>query len=92
MLWNEYEAGIGVRKAENKFMPLERGQVKKNHSKRKLVWGLVSTIFLVGKLSNEVIENIYYVYEHVSVTEIITDIRTYIKITAFQYNSRVNVA
>ena len=41
--------GIGGRNPENAFSPLDRGDVRENDPKRKVVWYLVSYLVLAGQ-------------------------------------------
>jgi hypothetical protein len=42
LLWDEYENGIGGRKAARLFSREERGKVKDNFHRRKIVWDCVA--------------------------------------------------
>ena len=59
ILWNDYEVVLVGKKTEKVFSTLERGQVKENYSKRKVVWDVVSYLVLAGQSSNTVTKNIY---------------------------------
>ena len=71
-LWNEYEFGIGGRKAAKDFTPQERGRVKHKYCRRKVVWDKVSVMVRSGWDANEAINKIYEVYgANQTVTKII---------------------
>merc|ERR1712238_564303 len=63
-LWNEWENGIGGRKAAKKFNTTERGMkyVKHNLSKRKPFWVLVNTMCNRGHTAKTAISFILEVY------------------------------
>ena len=63
-LWNEWEHGIGGRKAAKKFNATERGMryVKHNYSKRKPYWLLVNSMCNRGHTAKAAISLIYEVY------------------------------
>ena len=71
-LWNEYEFGLGGRKAAKDFTAQERGRVKYKYSRRKVVWNMVEEMVRGGYDSNEACNRIYQVYgPNQSVTQII---------------------
>jgi len=72
-LWNEYEFGIGGRKAARDFTPTERGgKNKHSYYRRKVVWDCVSTLVLAGWTANAACDRIYETYgRNQSVTNII---------------------
>ena len=77
VLWNEYEFGVGGRKAAKLFNAVERGRVKFNYSLRKHFWDLTTTMIRRGYSHNTAIDKIYSVYTtRISVTKILRKIRT----------------
>jgi hypothetical protein len=47
-LWQEYEFGIGSRKAARLFTAAERGRVKYTYHRRKVVWDQVALMIRAG--------------------------------------------
>lgn len=47
-LWNEYEFGLANRKAAKDFTAAERGQVKYNYHRRKVLWDKVAEMVRSG--------------------------------------------
>ena len=71
-LWNEYQFGIGGRKPAKDFTPNERGRVKHNYARRKVVWEKVDELVRRGYTAEVAIDRIYNVYgRSQSVTKII---------------------
>jgi len=63
MLWQEYEFGVGGRKAAKEFSAAERGRVKyMYYSKRKNVCDDISRLIWQGWLANAAIDRICDVY------------------------------
>ena len=77
ILWQEYEHGIGGRKAARYFTREERGhkKVKYTYCNRKKVWDLVDKMIRSGYTADSAIDKIYTVYGPLSVTKIIKQIR-----------------
>ena len=78
VLWNEWEFGIGGRKAAKMFSSSERGtkQVKFSYCLRKHFWDLVSKMILRGYTHTLAIDKIYDVYgTNLSATKILREIR-----------------
>jgi hypothetical protein len=77
-LWDEYQVGIGGRKAAHLFSQAERGG-KVKHSKycrRKVIWTMVSGLVRQGYTSDTAIDLIYSVYgQQISVTNILNQIK-----------------
>jgi hypothetical protein len=72
VLWQEYQAGIGGRKAARLFTPRERGQVKHKFSRRKVVWETVERLVRGGLQANVAIDRIYMTHgRELNVTRII---------------------
>ncbi|KAI2503968.1 hypothetical protein MHU86_10465 [Fragilaria crotonensis] len=62
-LWDEYQVGIGGRKAARLFSKAERGgKVKHKNCRRKVLWTLVSGLVRQGYTSDTAIDLIYSVY------------------------------
>ena len=61
-LWQEYEFGLGNRKAAKDFTPEERGRVKNLYSKRKIVWSKIADMVRGGWDANQACNRIYEVY------------------------------
>ena len=62
VLWNEYEVGIGGRKAAKLFNSAERGRVKHKYSLRKVFWDQVIKMIRRGYTAHTAIDKIYEVY------------------------------
>jgi len=62
ILWQEYQFGIGGRKAAKDFTAEERGAHKVTYSKRKIIWDKISTMVRASYTSDMAIEKIYTVY------------------------------
>ena len=76
VLWQEYEFGIGGRKAAKIFSAEERGKVKFNYSLRKHYWELMVRLIRSGHIFNTAIDKIYSVYDRSrSVTLILRELR-----------------
>jgi hypothetical protein len=76
-LWDEYQVGIGGRKAARLFSQAERGgKVKHKYCRRKVIWTMVSGLVRQGYTSDTAIDLIYSVYgQQMSVTNIINQIK-----------------
>jgi hypothetical protein len=61
-LWQEYQGGIGGRKAAKLFTPHERGQAKHKFCRRKVVWETVERLVKGGLDGNVAIDRIYLAY------------------------------
>lgn len=71
-LWEEYEFGVGGRKAAKRFSTRERGRVKYKYSRRKIVWDKIKDYIRRGHSHDNAIEEILTQYGHgQTVTEII---------------------
>jgi hypothetical protein len=68
VLWEEYERGIGGRRAARLFTREERGRVKHKYHKRKMVWDLILTLLRGGLTAQVAIDRIYdhygRIYDH----------------------------
>lgn len=72
VLWNEYEFGIGDRKAAKLFSSVERGRVKHKYSLRKVFWDQVIKMIRHGYTAHTAVDKIYEVYScRNSVTKIL---------------------
>jgi hypothetical protein len=77
-VWQEYQVGIGGRKAAKLFTAKERGgKVKLKYHRRKVVSSMVSGLVRVGlTAADRAIDQIYAVYgQQTSVTNIINGIK-----------------
>ncbi len=90
-LWQEYQCGIGGRKAAKLFTAKERGgKVKHKYHRRKVIWSLVSGLVRVGLTADTAIDQIYSVYGHqTSVTNIINAIKRDAKDGTLNPNLRI---
>jgi hypothetical protein len=71
-LWQEYEFGIGGRKAAKDFTAQERGRVKHKYTRRKAVWDKIGEMVRGGWTAQAAIDRIYFVYgQNLCVTHII---------------------
>ena len=61
-LWQEYEFGIGGRKATKLFTAAERGKCKHMYYRRKVFWDQVSLMIRAGHSADTAIDKIYDVY------------------------------
>jgi hypothetical protein len=76
VLWQEYEVGVGGRKAAKLFTRVEKGQVKFKYCRRKIVWDCIHRLVRSGHTSDNAIDEIYKVYgRSSSVTTIINRMR-----------------
>lgn len=62
VLWQEYEFGVGGRKAAKEFSSVERGRVKFKYCRRKIVWDCIHRMVRSGHTSDSAIDKIYEVY------------------------------
>jgi len=62
ILWDEYQNGIGGRKAARLFTAQERGRVKYKYSKRKVVWDMISARIRAGDTAQVACDRIYAAY------------------------------
>ena len=62
LLWSEYEFGIGNRKPAREFTAVERGRVKYNYHRRKVVWDKIAELVQAGWTSDMAIDAIYNAY------------------------------
>ena len=75
-LWEEYERGIGGRKAASLFTTQERGRVKYKYCRRKVVWDCISALVRAGFTAQVAIDRIYNVYGlNAPVTRIINQMK-----------------
>ena len=75
-VWQEYQFGIGGRKAAKNFTAQERGRCKYAYHRRKVVWEKVSEMVRAGYTADTAIDAIYGVYgRSASVTQIINGMR-----------------
>jgi hypothetical protein len=76
LLWDEYERGIGGRKAARLFSREERGRAKHKYHRRKVVWDCVAGLVRAGFSSEVAIDRVYQVYgENTTVTRIINKMK-----------------
>ncbi len=76
VLWEEYEQGIGGRRAARLFTRDERGRVKHKYHRRKMVWDLISILVRGGLTAQVAIDRIYDFYGRAeSVTTIINKMK-----------------
>ena len=72
VLWQEYEEGLGGRKAAKDFTARERGQVKAMYHRQKVVWDAVPMLVWAGHTAHVAVDMIYQSYgRSMSVTKII---------------------
>jgi hypothetical protein len=72
LLWDEYEQGIGGRKAARLFSRQERGRAKHKYHRRKVVWDCIAALVRAGFTAQVAIDHVYQVYgENTTVTRII---------------------
>jgi hypothetical protein len=75
-LWEEYEFGIGGRKAAKLFNTAQRGKNKYKYHRRKVIWDKIIQLIRRGHTYHTAIDEIYRVYGVEStVTEIINKMR-----------------
>lgn len=75
-LWEEYEFGVGGRKAAKRFSTRERGRVKYKYHRRKVVWDKIKELIRRGHSHHTAIDEIYRIYgEQSTVTQIINTMR-----------------
>jgi hypothetical protein len=76
-LWQEYQVGIGGRKAARLFTSRERGgKSKYKYHRRLVIWRIISGLVRGGMTADAAIDSIYAIYGHqTSVTIIINRIR-----------------
>jgi hypothetical protein len=75
-LWDEFEFGVGGRKAAKRFSTRERGRVKYKYHRRKVVWDKVQEMIRRGHSNHTAIAELYRTYgEKSTVTEIINMMR-----------------
>ena len=75
-LWQEYEHGVGGRKAARFFSHSERGRSKHKYHRRKVVWDLISGLVRQGHTADGGIDRIYAVYGgQTSVSNIINGLK-----------------
>ena len=75
-LWQEFQHGVGGRKAARLFSHSERGRSKHRYHRRKIVWDLVAGLVQQGHTADAGIDRIYAVYGgQTSVTNIINGLK-----------------
>jgi hypothetical protein len=82
-LWDEYQHGIGGRKAARLFTPQERAQphIKHKYQRRKFVWDIISHLMAADRRVHHAIDyreacqRIYAAYPGLSLTKIISRIQ-----------------
>ncbi|KAI2492284.1 hypothetical protein MHU86_22256 [Fragilaria crotonensis] len=75
-LWQEYQHGVGGRKAARLFSHSERGRSKHRYHRRKIVWDLIAGLVMQGHTADAGIDRIYAVYGgQTSVTNIINGLK-----------------
>jgi hypothetical protein len=76
VLWQEYEFGIGGRKAARLFTPAERGRVKYSYHRRKVVWDKMAELIRAGHTAQTAADLIYQAYgANTPTTRIINQMR-----------------
>ena len=76
ILWQEWELGIGGRKAARSFTAEERGRVKHTFTRRKAAWDAISNLVRSGLTADRAIDRLYDHYGRDSTTtQIINRIR-----------------
>lgn len=76
VLWQEYEFGIGGKKAAKDFTRAERGKCKFTYGRRKIAWDKIRDLICAGHTADVAIDMIYQAYGvGTSVTSIINSIR-----------------
>jgi Transcriptional activator of glycolytic enzymes len=76
ILWQEFQFGIGGRKAAKLFTREERGRCKYTYHRRKVVWDRIQTMIREGHTSETAIDTIYDRFgREKSVTKIINEMR-----------------
>ena len=76
ILWDEYQNGIGGRKAARLFTKEERGSCKFKYCRRKIVWDLIALHVNAGITAHRSCDMIYAHYgEQLPVTKIINSLR-----------------
>ena len=72
VLWQEFEVGIGGRKAARLLTRVERGRVKVQYCRRRVVWDTVAALVRAGFTAHTAIDKIYEVYgQDKTVTQIV---------------------
>jgi hypothetical protein len=90
VLWDEWEVGIGGRKAAKDFTPRERGAVKREYSRRLIVWEMISRLVRAHHTADHAVDLIYNTYgANKTVSEIIMLMRRDRKNGVFHPNLRV---
>ena len=75
-LWQEYQHGVGGRKAARLFSYSERGRSKHRYHRRKIVWDLIGGLVRQGHTADASIDRIYAVYGgQTSVSNIINGLK-----------------
>jgi hypothetical protein len=74
-LWDEYQNGIGGRKAAREFTRVERGRNKFKYCRRMVVWKCIQRLLERGGTVGTAVRRIHSVYGEVSVTDIINKMR-----------------
>lgn len=70
-LWDEYDNGIGGRKAAKNFTAHEKGQCTSTYCRRKVLWDLIQRVINhSGTDYRTAIEEIYGVYGYLSITKL----------------------
>jgi type II secretory pathway component PulF len=76
-LWEEYQNGVGHRKAAQLFMPSERAgraHIKHKYHHRKIVWDILSLLVNANVHFEEACEHVYAAYPGKSLTAITSSI------------------
>ena len=69
-LWEEFEFGLGGRKAARRFTPHERGQVRLKYSRRKVIWGVLERLVRSGYTARAACDNIYEAYGKTTISNL----------------------
>jgi hypothetical protein len=76
LIWDEYQQGIGGRKAARLFSREERGRVKHKYHRRKVIWDCIGALVRAGFTAQVAIDRVYLVYgENTTVTRIINQMK-----------------
>ena len=78
MLWQEYDKGIGTNVAARNSTPSEHGygSIRFTYSKRKVFWDFVNKFLNRDESASSVCERIHRAYPGLTVTQIISRLRT----------------
>jgi hypothetical protein len=76
VLWQEWEFGIGGRKAARLFTAAERGRAKHTYTRRKAAWDAIAYQVRAGHTAERAIDRLYEHYgRNLTATQIINQLR-----------------